>query len=222
MDRNKAPVNFSSNGHVEQADLALDPTTYGSPVLPPEEAPDPFDPDSLRLSSDVAANLGVKKALLTIPVRKPAREWFIRVHPDPTYRLQTAVLELKEKGETYLVSPALWAELAGESTLSPRILFTSITRQNVLFFWPIRMPGSDGRLDAWSRSALDAAEMAQAKWVRIQADLGLGAYSVCYAEHLPEPEWPDVPFREMLRIAFREQFIQSLNHPVLRTLRGEV
>ena len=33
---------------------------------------DPFDPASLRLSQDFAANAGVKKAILTIPVRKPA------------------------------------------------------------------------------------------------------------------------------------------------------
>jgi hypothetical protein len=38
------------------------------------DAPDPFDPESLRLSQDFSAALGVKKALLTVPVRKPAKE----------------------------------------------------------------------------------------------------------------------------------------------------
>jgi hypothetical protein len=166
--------------------------------------------------------VGVKKALLTVPVRKPAREWFIRVHPHPDYRLQTVVLDLKEAGETYLVSQALWPELAGESTLSPRILYTAMSRQGVLFLWPVRLPGADGRLDAWSKSALDAAELAQTTWVRVQADMSLGAYSVFYAENLPAPEWPDLPFRALLRIAFRDRFVQTLDHPVLRQLRGEV
>src|SRR5262245_49032803 len=49
--------------------------------------PDPFDPAALRLSEDHAANLGVKKALLTVPVRKPDKSWWVRVHPDEKYRL---------------------------------------------------------------------------------------------------------------------------------------
>jgi len=59
-------------------------------------APDPFDANRLRLSQDFAASVGVKKALLTVPVRKPAKEWFVQVHPDESYRIQTAVVELKE------------------------------------------------------------------------------------------------------------------------------
>lgn len=49
-----------------------------------------------------------------MPVRKPGRQDFIRVHPDESYRLETAVLELKEDRETYLVDPDIWHELPGE------------------------------------------------------------------------------------------------------------
>ena len=70
-------------------------------------APDPFDPERLRLSQDFAASIGVKKHILTLPVRKAGREEFVRVHPDPAYSLQTAVLELKEDREMYTVSPGL-------------------------------------------------------------------------------------------------------------------
>jgi hypothetical protein len=189
----------------------------------PAPTPDPFDPGRLRLSVDFAATLGVKKALLTVPVRKPAKEWFIQVHPDESYRLQTAVLELKEDREIYLVDPALWPELATESTFSPRALFTSITRQGVVFLWPVRLPGPDGRLDEWNRSALDAATMAQGQWVRVAANMHLGAYEVFKASpDLPAPEWPEVPFAELLRVAFKDRFLTSLDHPVLRRLRGEI
>src|SRR5262245_26456009 len=110
---------------------------------------DPFDPAALRLSQDFAADLGVKKALLTVPVRKPDKAWFIRVHPSEESRLVTAVVELKEERETYLVAPALWPELAGEATFSPRALFTAVNRQGVVFLWPVRLPGPDGKLDDW-------------------------------------------------------------------------
>jgi hypothetical protein len=224
MERQKPLFTTNSTRHetAEQDDHDFHPAQLESPVPAREEGPDPFDPEALRLSAEFSASVGVKKALLTVPVRKPAREWFVRVHPDPDYRLQTAVLELKEAGETYLVSQTLWSALVGESTLSPRILYTAINRQNVVFLWPVRLPGPDGRLDAWSKSALEAAELAQAKWVRVQSDLTLGAYSVYYADNLSNPDWPDLSFRELLRIAFKDRVIQSLDHTVLRQLRGEV
>ena len=90
----------------------------GADAAKPEA--DPFDLDSLRLSQDFASAVGVKPLITTVPVKKPSKEWFVRTHPDPAYRLQTAVLELKEDRETYLVSPALWPELADENdVLSP-------------------------------------------------------------------------------------------------------
>ncbi len=96
-------------------------------------APDPFDPASLRLTGDFTAAVGVKKALLTVPVRKPDKSWFVRTHPSENYRIETAVIELKEDRELYLVAPALWQELATESTFSPRALFTAVNRQGVVF-----------------------------------------------------------------------------------------
>jgi hypothetical protein len=185
--------------------------------------PDPFDPASLRLSEGFAAAAGVKKALLTVPVRKPDRSWFVRTHPDPAYRLETAVIELKEDRETYLVAPHLWADLAAESTFSPRALFTAVNRQGVLFLWPVKLPGADGRVDEWSRSALEAADLAARGWVRVQANMALGAYEVFQATgNLPEPEWPDLPLKELLRVAFRDRFVDTIDHPILRRLRGEV
>ena len=38
---------------------------------------------------------------------------------------------------------------------------TAINRQGVLFLWPIRLPGADGKIDDWSRSAMDAADEAK-------------------------------------------------------------
>jgi hypothetical protein len=190
-----------------------------APVLP---GPDPFDPESLRLPQDFSAALGVKKALLTVPIRRPAREWFIRVHPDPQYHLQTAVIELKEVGELYLVSQHLWPDLAGESTFTTKMLFLAINRQQVLFFWPVRLPGTDGRVDTWSKSALEAAQMAMHSWVRVTPDQSLGAYNVFYADHPRDPVWPELSMQELLRIAFKDRYVDTLDHIILRQLRGEV
>ena len=182
---------------------------------------DPFDPSRLRLSQDFAANIGVKKALITVPVRKPDRQTFVRVHSDPDYRLETAVLELKEERETYLVARELWPELAGD--VVPKVLRTAVSRQGVIFLWPIRLPDSDGRLDEWSRSALEGAKRAENHWVKLVGNQSLGAYEVYDATgELPDPEWPEVIFDELLKIAFKDRYIESLDHPVIKRLQGKI
>ena len=55
-----------------------------------------FDLESLRVSQDFVKDSGVKKLLTTVPVRKPNRQDFVRVHHDSSYVLDTMLLNLKE------------------------------------------------------------------------------------------------------------------------------
>ena len=186
-----------------------------------ERLADPFNLANLRLSQDFASAIGVKKRITTVPVRKPNRQEFVRVHPDATYRLDTAVVELKAERETYVVAPSLWSEIGGE--LIPKCLLLTMTRQNVLILWPIRLPGKDGRIDQWNQSAMIAAERATRCWVRVASDRHLGAYELFEAPaDLPDPEWPEISFQEILDIAFRDRQIDDINHWVLKQLRGEI
>jgi len=111
----------------------------GTPIPPTANDCDPFDLARLRLSQDFLGAANVKKVLTTVPTKKPSKEWFVRVHPQPSYHLETCVIELKEDNEVYLVDRPLWCHLVSESTFSPRALFTSMNKQNVLFLWPIRV-----------------------------------------------------------------------------------
>jgi len=195
----------------------------GKPKAPAPSSPDRFDVSRLRLSQDFASAVGVKKALITVPVKKPERDWFVRVHPSEEYRLQTAVLELKSEREVYLIEPELWPSLSAESTFGGRFLFAAVNRQGVAFLWPVKLPGSDGRSDEWNRSLLEAAAMATRGWIRVVANMHLGAYEVFEATgDLPEPAWPEMGFGELLKIAFKDHYIESMDHPVLKRLRGEL
>jgi hypothetical protein len=144
---------------------------------PKSETPvDPFaDLSAFRLSQDFAADLGVKKLLLKVPVRKPGRQEFFRVHPDHCYTL-----------------------------------------------WPARLPGPDGRVNPWHSSALEIADLAKSAWMRMAADRSLGAYQAYKAAgELPDPEWPDRPFNELMRIAFANGYlINNEDHPVIKRLLG--
>ena len=179
-----------------------------------------FDLETLRVSQDFVKDSGVKKLLTTVPVRKPNRQDFVRVHPDSSYVLDTMLLNLKEERETYLVAPSFREEIPQELTHTRLALATN--RQKVLFLWQLRLPGSSGKTDAWSMSALEAYEEAKKNWVRVSANMSLGAYDIYEAlGNLSDPEWPDESMDEIVRIAFRNSFIDSYDHPVLRRLRGE-
>jgi hypothetical protein len=188
----------------------------------PSQSPNPFDPSRLRLSQDFATTAGVKKAILTIRVDKPNKEHFVRVHPDPDMRLETWVIELKDDRETYLVDPPLVADLAGETTLRAVALFTAVTRQGDVFLWKVSLPGSDGKQLEWHRTLMEAAAMAESKWVRVVANISIGGYEAYEATgNLPEPKWPEMSMEQILSVAFKNRYIDTLNHPVLQRLRGE-
>jgi hypothetical protein len=155
-----------------------------------------------------------------VPVKKPDPQAFIRVHPSEDYRDAFAVIELKADRESYLVLPSVAREIPGEYFMAT--IRTAITRQGNVFLWPIRMPGPDGKILEWHRSAAEAAALAENQWVRVKANTGNGAYDIYTADvTIAEPEWPSVSFQELLRIGFRDRLVDKLDHPVLlRLLRG--
>lgn len=185
-----------------------------------EKPADPFDPARLRLTE--TTQIGVKKALTVISCSKPNRQQFVRVHPAEDYRMQTALFTDEVNREAYLVAPELWDELAGE--IQPTFLFAGITKTtNNVFLWPARVPDTDGRRNNWHLSALRAAELAMTKWVRVQSNMADGKYDVFEATgSIPEPEWPEMTFRDMLKISFEDRLIDSTDHPILKQLRGEI
>ncbi len=192
----------------------------------PTEAPsnpkvEETDFSKFRLSQDFASQIGVEKVVRVIPVRKPSRQEFVRVHPDETWRMETAIIEIKDEREIYLVTPQLLGELSEFAT--PVCLFTTISRQKVLTLWPVKLPGTDGRSNPWHESALDAANLAKDSWVRVSANMSLGAYDVVAAlGDIPDPEWPgsDMDFNGLLKIAFRGHIIDSMDHPIVKLLLG--
>ena len=132
--------------------------------------------DALAVRDTDEATAIVASVRTYVPVRKPSREQFFRVHPGPEYQLRSLVLELKEEGETLFISPTLQHALLGEKCVSQRILRLGVTRQGVAFVWPVRPPMAD-RADAWASTALDAIAHAERRWT---LDRGYGIGRVSY------------------------------------------
>jgi hypothetical protein len=186
----------------------------------PQAAASVFDNlEALRLSPEDAATIGTREILSRVPVRKPSRTEFFRVHPDPDMQFATGVFVDREDRETYFVTPELRGEMAGE--WRPMMLVTVVTRQGVTLLWPVPLPDETGRQNDWHAVAREACELAKSQWIRLVPDMALGSYRIYQAEgQLSEPVWPGKSLAELLAIGFKDRIVDSIDHPVIRRLRG--
>lgn len=183
-------------------------------------AHNPFDPKRLRISQRFGEGLDVRTVIASVSVRKPHRQWWFRVHPDPAMTLETCLLQFEQDQQFYLVDPELAPELPGETV--PTALYTSINMSGGLFLWPVRLPNEDGQQHECHVTAHRGAELARTCWMRISWDRAVSNYALSQARgQVPEPAWPAADLQKLLGIAFKERFIDSLDHTVVRRLRGE-
>jgi hypothetical protein len=248
-DGNK-PSDDESNKH-EEHDEELDavPPASGPQKKPPPETTKPLpailraqpeERDAVRAKNMAASTggptilrrfalpsnyseglAGVKKKIAIVPVGKPKRTvWW---HANPEHVLEAGILydESATGKDAYLVDPGLVSGLGDD------VVFTSlhgtITREGVYMVVPVRLPGTDGRLDAWNESMREAITASYEQPVRTASSRDAGFYMLHLAPTTIEmPPWPTETWDELLVIAFRGRMIDDLDHPVLRRLRGEV
>jgi hypothetical protein len=230
--RRGRPVKPSDNGEPEGADFPFganaEPSTQEEPVTTEVTSADrgatldPFDPSTYKVSQTLAAAAGVKKHLTELAVCTPNKAWWVRRHPDPGYSLMAWVIELKDEQETYLVLPHLWPSLMGEACFKPKMFHLAVNMQGKLFLWGVRRPADDTKEpDRWMRAPLEAVRLAKDKWTRITWNELTREHDVVTCDSEAEPEWPELPFRELLKLAFKNYVIDTPDHPVLRRLRGQ-
>jgi hypothetical protein len=206
--------NLSANGQGDKAFVEATSKPAGNGL-------DPFaNVENLRIAPNFVESAGVRKLRTTVPVRKPNPQDFVRVHADPEYRNNFAIVELKDDREDYLVLPNVVPSLSSEVVY--KSLFTAINRQGIVFLWPVRLPSPDDKINMWWTSAREAAERAVDTWVRLKANMSLGAYEITVAEsEMAAPAWGELEsFTDLLRIAFRGRLISDTDHPVIKRLRG--
>jgi hypothetical protein len=185
---------------------------------------DPFDPAALR--TDGLADIETERVLTTVPVRRPNRTEFFRVHPLAKYCLPETLVVEHESGldrHTYLVQGPARQAIPGELRLVR--IFTVINKAGTVFLWPAKLPRPDrdaGR--RWAETALQVADQAKFAWVKMIGNRDLGGYELFRARgDLGDPQWPaDKTFKDLLRLAFQDFVITSADHPVIKELNGEI
>jgi hypothetical protein len=224
------------NGQLPELDLG-DAQEGATPDTGPDLDPldetnskaDLLSADSLRFVEDydgIEEEAGLVQAIVSVDIRTPDKTWFIMVHPDQKYQLPVSVLEMQDKNrrDTYILSPRLGRALEklGEKAVRRRLLVTAITRDGHHFLWSMGLKQEDGREDNWGDSARQAAKLARQSWIRVSADMKHGCYKVLEATaDMGQPKWTDLSFDELLRIAVKDKYIDSLDHPVIKKLRGQ-
>jgi len=179
-----------------------------------------FDLEALRLTQDFEA-VTTKKVLNLVPVRKPKGQEFFRTLRGEEWAFSTYILDLKDENrEVYLVHPGLISDL--EQEIRPVALHTAYNRQGNFFLIPVMLP-REGRQNSWHESLQQAVIAARDAWVRAVPNQSIGGYDLIVAQGtIKDPQLPEVTgIADLLKIAFRDRFINSIDHPVLRQLRGE-
>jgi len=187
-----------------------------------QKKPNPFDPARFRIVGSSPIGEIAQKVINWVPVKKPGKQSFIRVHPGDGYRIVCGLLTLEGDERPYIVDPSV-AHLVGKD-LKQVELRLMIDRQGNIMLWPVPLPSNDMAENIWNISHRQIADLAEQSWVRMTSNRAIGAYEAFAASgEIPEPIWPELTFAEILEIAFgKSHVIDDRDHPALRTLRGEL
>jgi hypothetical protein len=160
-----------------------------------------------------------------LPVRKPKPKEHFRVCDDPAMTVQLAVYVHKPEGsmdeETFFVLPAMEDYLRRQEELRIVQVVLCRTKAGALFLWPLPVHDGEGPPRSHVTTAREIAKRALTEWIRMKWRRADNAYFGLKAEDdWPEPVWPDQPFKELLKLGFKDKVIDSIDHPVIRELRG--
>ena len=182
---------------------------------------DPFEIRHHLVPQDYTDTPGLDRVSLRIRVGRPPNFEFFQV--SPTLHADLLVLPWQEglSKVDYLVLPQVRVEVI--SYLVPKTLFTLINRDKVISAWLLRLPGQDGRLDHWTRSAREAVALAESDWMAIASNGSAGYKAVRAKAQWPAPSWPEeLAIPEIVQQAFRDHIIDSREHHVIQKIHGLV
>ena len=189
-----------------------------------KNTPDPFDPARLRAPSTLdGGGDGIRGEFTHIRVGKPKKTSFFRAHTDPDYRLAVYIIEDDQSmpKDNYLVIGDMVKALIEET--KPKLLVLCMEKMGTPFLW-VAPPQAEDRFqrsNLWNSTALKALKLAETTWVRMMANMSEQAYTIHTSPSAEEPDWPELPMRELLMLGFgEERIIRNMSHPLVRRLSG--
>lgn len=178
------------------------------------------DLDQLAIGQNFADLTGVVIDQVSIPLKKPGRQEWFSPYPEIKQWRQYAILKDESDGEFYVVPPPLIPELGVECTI--KILVPCLTKAGNWLVWPVGGVGPDGKMNSWNESCQRIIRKYAGQWVRITANRQASGYDVSTSKIATDPPvWPD-NIDSVIEKAVGGKIIKSLEHPVVKRLRGEI
>jgi hypothetical protein len=189
----------------------------------PKPAPvDPFDPMNLGISTDYAAAINAKASTKPFELRAPNDQEFFRTSPRENHHLVVgSIADKQDMGKVYIVSGVLLEEVKLKFPKAVRAvkLVLAQTLAGTSLVWPV--PLAEDRGGKWNSTQRAACDQGKTRWTNKTS--GRGEYDIVTVNNPKEVDWDFFPpFRDILRQAASEHLIDSLEHPLLKKLRGEI
>ena len=162
----------------------------------------------------------VERLVNYVEIRKPQKGAFFRVRVgDINIHKEMGFLEDADQwGTFYIVTPQIFNGFRRDCFMAN--LVTAIDMQDNVFLWPLKSV-KNGPGKAWSESARAVAYQAESEWLKI-----CSASNHYYAEKLERnfkgPEWPNKNISELIQIAAKNMFINSVDHPIIKKIQGRM
>jgi hypothetical protein len=224
---NSEPISEPTNGQASHSSGETAPShTNGN-----GQAQNPFDPAILRKRR--SGTTEVKKSRLSIEEGKPEPDVWYRVSSDPNYSVPADILQVKQvvKGKSgksssgsrrktnFYISPFIVDDVLADDRyntfVKPCTVYGGVYCEGVgNLVWVVRDAEDD-----WAISEQDAVITGMSEWTRIVAGANSFRTITC-AGKTTAPKFPSQPMGELLQAAFKNKFIDTLDHPVLVALRG--
>jgi len=181
-----------------------------------EPVPDPFDLENLIVEPDYTP-VG-EKEISRVKVKRPGDQMWFRTHPE--YEICVMLFECSSDEKIYVVTVPMQPYFQGLGR--KHLVYPYITSNNVLGLWPVKLANDSGEPHSYPESAHDAARKARKKWIRIESDRHAGQYiPVLLKRPKDDPKWPDFDQGKWLKLGFKDQLIDRLDHPVVQDLELE-
>ena len=239
------PISATPGRETQHADAhRLSPLKEGNPMTDENaenetqtETLQPSDPytsvQHLLVPKGEGTALPTQRVRTHIKVERPAPTSWFRVYPewgpwDDDFRI--FIYESQGDIPSQLVEPHVVAEDLGLKIKRPTLY---MDRAGELRLWLIAGGSYCGATSrsapsTWEMTAIQAAELAKTAWVRITSNKSQGIYDIHRIQEgveVHEPDWAalgDLDPGTILSLAFPDdRRIASIDHPILRTLRGE-
>lgn len=157
--------------------------------------PDPFDPANMNFNQSFDGGPKVRKILVNVPVVKPNKKDFIRVHPTMCSRSVVLVeVENDAKKDAFYITPAIsrmGVIPSGDATIYDLRLYCN--RKADVFVWPMKLQTADGSEMDWFITAKEVAKLAESQWLRVQSNKAISSYEPLVAKTISEsrlgPTW---------------------------------